>query len=190
MPYVITTTTPTVLTRSGACIERTARKAHDCAGDGRATPNHADGCPSPQSIQPGSRYVEYIGESGLYQSGSAHSMPCAAAYGYLPTVSRVAVATLDETRSAVRKFVRERHGQSIARSVAGWVAGLGSDGGTFSLPDGTTITVEQVTTDVLYERLPHEYIADLPTGVTMDDDVMRDAVLAAFNAAQESGVSA
>ena len=124
MPYVITTTTPTVLTRSGACIERTARKAHDCAGDGRATPNHADGCPSPQSIQPGSRYVEYIGESGLYQSGSAHSMPCAAAYGYLPTVSRVAVATLDETRSAVRKFVRERHGQSIARSVAGWVAGL------------------------------------------------------------------
>lgn len=60
-------------------IVRTARKTHQCEGDGSASHRHADDCP--RVIYPGVRYVEYVGEAAAFQSGSRHSMTCALHFG-------------------------------------------------------------------------------------------------------------
>lgn len=56
-------------------IERRAAKRHECEGDGSSDPRHADDCP--RVIEPGEDYIEYLGETPAYQSGSRHSIPCA-----------------------------------------------------------------------------------------------------------------
>lgn len=57
------------------CILRRARKTWRCAGDGAATPEHAEHCDG--VIAAGEQYVEYVGEAHAYQSGSRHSIGCA-----------------------------------------------------------------------------------------------------------------
>ena len=63
------------------CIERTARKHYSCVGSGSrdiVRYPHASDCP--QSINPGERYVEFLGESPAYESGSRHTLACARRY--------------------------------------------------------------------------------------------------------------
>lgn len=59
-------------------IIRKARKDWRCWGDGASKANHAPGCST--QILKGQKYVEYVGETPAYQSGSRHSMACAAAF--------------------------------------------------------------------------------------------------------------
>ena len=53
---------------------RTARKEHNCKGDGSASHRHAEDCP--QTIQPGMGYVEYYGDTPAYQSGTRITAEC------------------------------------------------------------------------------------------------------------------
>lgn len=60
-------------------ILRVARKQWACEGDGRhEAPQHAPDCSL--VILPREHYVEYVGESAAYQSGSRHSPECTATF--------------------------------------------------------------------------------------------------------------
>lgn len=49
----------------------------------RPNPNHREGCI--ETIEPGDRYVEYLGESAAWESGSRYCLPCGeAAWGVRP----------------------------------------------------------------------------------------------------------
>jgi len=63
----------------GTTIIRRARKQHYCAGghDGRKRTKCAE------SIPAGSLYVEYVGESPLYESGYHYHAECAKQQGLL-----------------------------------------------------------------------------------------------------------
>lgn len=58
------------------CVERTARKHWECEGNGRG--GYSPEClKTSGDINPGDRYVEYLGETPAYQSGSRHCLHCA-----------------------------------------------------------------------------------------------------------------
>lgn len=67
----------------GTIIFRTARKAHHCDG----SHDHAKGrratCLQGGTISKGEPYVEYLGESPLYQNGYRYHYDCAETQGLL-----------------------------------------------------------------------------------------------------------
>ncbi len=68
----------------GTLLPRRARKAWPCEGNGSSAPSHAPNCPA--TIDRGYFYIEYLGESGAYQSGSRHCIECAREFGYIESV--------------------------------------------------------------------------------------------------------
>lgn len=54
------------------CYLRTARKNWSCNAHGRGESPNCLG-----TIPKGTRYIEYVGESPLYQSGYRYCLPCA-----------------------------------------------------------------------------------------------------------------
>lgn len=68
------------------CIVRVARKGHPCDGDGSSSRRHADNCS--RTIWRGDQYVEYVGATPAYQSGSRHSLACAHAFYAAPADAR------------------------------------------------------------------------------------------------------
>jgi len=63
------------------CLWRRARKAHTCYGCG-------------QPIQPGERYIEWLGESHAYEAGDRYHAGCAAERGMVrAVVASVTVGT-------------------------------------------------------------------------------------------------
>jgi hypothetical protein len=62
------------------CIVRIARRKWTCRGDG-AVPPYTQFAPAcQQTIHAGDRYLEYVGESPAYQSGTRHCWACALAF--------------------------------------------------------------------------------------------------------------
>jgi hypothetical protein len=53
---------------------RTARKEHQCYGDGSVSHRHADDCP--KAIVPGMGSIEYYVDTPAYQSGSRITTEC------------------------------------------------------------------------------------------------------------------
>lgn len=60
-------------------VYRTARKpwSCECPGNGRRPCPHGDDCA--ERINPGDRYVEYLGEAAAYGSGTRYCLPCGVA---------------------------------------------------------------------------------------------------------------
>ena len=59
------------------CIPRVARKPHTCRGDGAAMAYRKYAHGHTLAIIPGMVYVEYVGETAAFHSGSAHCLDCA-----------------------------------------------------------------------------------------------------------------
>lgn len=61
------------------CLKRRARNRYECQGNGarRALRKYAPAC---TMIMPTTLYMEYVGESAAYESGSRHCLACADAF--------------------------------------------------------------------------------------------------------------
>lgn len=74
-------------------VRQKARKRWRCWGNGARSAQHAEGCPV--WIEPGAGlFIEYVGETSSYQTGTHHCWPCALAFftrPAAPTPSRSSV---------------------------------------------------------------------------------------------------
>lgn len=62
----------------GSILRSKARREYQCTGDGALPSHHAKNC-TPK-IKPGEPYLEYVGETFPFQSGTRHCMACANAF--------------------------------------------------------------------------------------------------------------
>ena len=78
-----------------------SKKRWRCSGNGARRAAFASGCPG--YIEPGTTpYIEYIGETPSYQTGSHHCMPCAEAFFTFPSATQ----TVQQQRAAMKATAR------------------------------------------------------------------------------------